>query len=331
MRFLFFTDTHIRGNNPKSRLDDFYSTLKNKFEEIIRISENNNIDYVLHGGDWFDRPDIAPSIVRDFAVLVKKLNRPVYTVAGNHDIFGHNPETISRTMLGLLEGTETIKIIQNGQPVIIEKDNTKVKIYGHSYSYEIDEKGLKESYIVKKDDDCDYCINIVHGMLLPKPFIEGIKYTVIDEILTTEADITLAGHYHTGFGIKKINDKFFVNPGSLARISSLKSEIERIPQVVIIDLGKKINLWTVPLECARPGEEVLDREHIENAQNRAYKLNQFFQNIEASGDYKQIRIEINDIIEEIVASQGVTDEVKIETVKRIELARSGMDGEEVQS
>jgi len=331
LRFLFFTDTHIRGTNPKSRLDDYYSALKNKFEEIINIVEKNNIDYILHGGDWFDRPDISPSIVRDFAILVKKFNRPVYSVAGNHDIFGHNPETISRTMLGLLEGTDIIRIIEDNKPIIIEKDNVKVQLYGHSYSYEIDEKGLKESYIVKKDRACDYCINIVHGMLLPKTFIEGIKYTIIDEILSTEADITLAGHYHSGFGVKKINERLFVNPGSLARISALKSEIERIPQVVIIDLEKELNLWVVPLECARPGEEVLDRAHIESAQNRAYKLNQFFQNIDASGDYKQIKIDINDMIEQIVAAQGVSDEVKIETIKRIEKARTSMDGEEVEA
>ncbi|MGE5329977.1 MAG: metallophosphoesterase family protein [Deltaproteobacteria bacterium] len=331
MRFLFFTDTHIRGTNPKSRLDDYYLALKNKFEEIVDIIKKNDIDYVIHGGDWFDRPDIAPSIVRDFAVLVKKFDRPVYSVAGNHDIFGHNPETISRTMLGLLEGTDVIKIIEDNKPVIIEKDDIKVQIYGHSYSYEIDEKGLKESYIVKKNKDCDYCINIVHGMLLPKAFIEGIKYTTINEISSTEADITLAGHYHSGFGIKKVNERFFVNLGSLARISALKSEIERIPQVVVIELKEEINIWTVPLECAKAGEEILDREHIENAQNRAYKLNQFFQNIDASGDYKQIKIDINDIIEQIVTAQGISDKVKVETIKRIEQARSNIAGEEVEA
>ncbi|MGE5473187.1 MAG: metallophosphoesterase family protein [Ignavibacteriales bacterium] len=330
MRFLFFTDTHIRGTNPKSRLDDYYSALKNKFEEIIHIANEYDIDFVLHGGDWFDRPDISPSIVRDFAFLIKKIKKPVYSVAGNHDIFGHNPETLSRTMLGLLEGTDIIRIIEDGNPIILEKDNIKVEIYGHSYSYDIDEKGFKKSYIVKKNPDCDYCINIVHGMLLLKPFLEGIKHTIIDEILSTEADITLVGHYHSGFDIKNIDNKFFVNPGSLARISALKSEIERIPQVVIIELDKDINLWTLPLKCAKPGKEVLDREHIENAQNRAYKINQFFQNINASGDFKQIKIDINEIIDEISYSEGINDNVKVETIKRIEQARASMDEKEVE-
>lgn len=329
MKLLFFTDSHIRGTNPRSRTDDFYSTLKNKFNELIEIIRQNEIDYVLHGGDWFDRPDISPSIVREFAMIIKRFNRPIYTISGNHDIYGHNPDTLSRTMLGLLEGTEIINVLKYGQPVILEKDGLKVQIYGNSYNYEIDGDKQQDYYIVKKDPEVKYCINIVHGMLLPRPFIEGIKYTLIDEILTTDADITLAGHYHSGFGIKKLGDKYFVNPGSFARISSLKSELTRKPEVVIIDLSDKIEVWSVKLESALPGEEVLNREHIETARNRAYKLNQFFQSAEASGEFKHIRIDINKIIDEIASAQGLKDEVKLETIKRIDQARQSLSGDEV--
>jgi DNA repair exonuclease SbcCD nuclease subunit len=70
MRFLYFTDTHIKGTTPRNRTDDFYETLKSKFNEIKTISEELNIDYILHGGDWFDRPDVSPSIVREFAAVI---------------------------------------------------------------------------------------------------------------------------------------------------------------------------------------------------------------------------------------------------------------------
>ncbi len=329
MRLLFFTDSHIRGTNPRSRTDDFYSTLKNKFNELIEIIRQNEIDYVLHGGDWFDRPDISPSIVREFAMIIKRFNRPIYTISGNHDIYGHNPDTLSRTMLGLLEGTGIINVLKYGQPVILEKDELKVQIYGNSYNYEIDGDKSQDYYIVKKDTEVEYCINMVHGMLLPRPFIEGIKYTLIDEILATDADITLVGHYHSGFGIKKLGDKYFVNPGSLTRISSLKSEFTRKPEVVIIDLSDKIDMWTVKLKSALPGEDVLNREHIEMARNRTYKLNQFFQSAEASGEFKHIRIDINKIIDEIASAQGLKDEVKLETIKRIDRARQSLSGDEV--
>lgn len=329
MRFLFFTDTHIRGNSPRSRRDDLYSTLKNKFNEIAGLIEEYDIDFVLHGGDWFDRPDISPSIVRDFAIMVKNFNRPVYTVAGNHDVYGHNPETLSRTMLGLLEGTGIVHILKYGQPVILEKQGLRVQLYGNSYNYEIDGERFKDYYTVKKDSGVDYCINVVHGMLLPKHFIEGIKYTLIDDIVSTEADITLAGHYHTGFGIKKVNDKYIINPGSLTRISALKSEISRIPEVIIIDLKESIDIKAVKLKTALPGEEVLNREHIEMAQEKAYRLNQFFQGIESTGTYENIRVDFNRIIEEITSAQALKEEVKKETIKRIDQARQDLSGEEV--
>ena len=66
---MFLTDTHIRGTTPKNRLDNFPETLENKFKEIIQIINNYNIDFLLHGGDLFDRPDVSISIMSNFAEL----------------------------------------------------------------------------------------------------------------------------------------------------------------------------------------------------------------------------------------------------------------------
>ena len=45
---------------------------------------------------------------------------------------------------------------------------------------------------------------MVHGMLLDRPFIKGIPYTLIEDIKDTLADITLSGHYHGGFKLLKL-------------------------------------------------------------------------------------------------------------------------------
>ncbi len=329
MKFLFFTDSHIRGTNPRSRTDDYYSALKTKFNEIGELISKLQVDYVLHGGDWFDRPDISPSIVREFAIIIRKFNRPVYTVAGNHDIFGHNPDTLSRTMLGLLEGAEVISVIRSGKSVILEKDGKRVQLYGNSYDFDIDGENFRSYYVVDKEPGTDYCINMVHGMLLPRRFIEGIKYTLIEDIADTGADITLAGHYHTGFGIKKVDEKYFVNPGSIARISAIKSEMTRIPEVAVIELDETVDIQMIKLQTALPGEQVLNREHIEAEYDRTLKLNQFFRSVGAVRDYEQARIDINRIIEEIASSEGLEDNVRLETIRRLELARQNFSEEEV--
>lgn len=328
MRFLFITDTHIRGTAPRNRKDNYDETLKNKLQEVGRLAERWQVDYLLHGGDWFDRPDISPAVVRDFAVLIRNFNKPFYTVAGNHDIFGHNPQTLPRTMLGLLEGLEILHLLDYGEEVILEKDGIRVQLTGSAYRYDLDGGEDHSHYIVKKRQDVDYAINMVHGMLLNRPFIEGIRYTLVDEIVQTEADITLAGHYHTGFGVIRRGERYFANPGSLLRITNAVSEMKRLPEVLLICLEDRIEIREIPLESALPGDEVLDRDQIENSQDRNLKIHAFYQAVSSTSQFK--RMDLDKIVDEIASSNVLREEVRREAVSRIGQAKESLSrsGEE---
>jgi DNA repair exonuclease SbcCD nuclease subunit len=316
LRILFLTDTHIRGNSPKNRLDNFPETLENKFMEIIKIIQNYNVDFVLHGGDLFDRPDVSISIMSKFASILNQIEVPIYIICGNHDIFGHNPETVKRTMLGLLDALNIVKIIKPDEKIYLEKSNIRVQLTGHSYTYDIDKEYNRSPYIVDEiSDNVDYAIHMVHGMLLNKPFIKGIPYTLIDDIKDTKADITLAGHYHTGFGIINIDGKYFINPGSLVRITNSLSEIDRTPKVVLIDLDEKINIKLLELNSAAKGEEILDRSEIENHIFKSEKLFEFKQSIDTAINFE--KLEINEILIEVSNAKNVSDEVKKEALRRI--------------
>jgi DNA repair protein SbcD/Mre11 len=330
MKFLFFTDTHIRGTTPKNRKDHFIETLKDKFREVGEIADELGVDYILHGGDWFDRPDISPAIVREFAILIQNLNRPIYTVAGNHDIYGHNPETIGRTMLGLLEGIGILTLMKYEDELVLEKDGVRVQLTGKPYNYDIDGENFKQYYIVKKRKDVDFAINIVHGMLLSKPFFEGIQYVLLEDIRGTEADITLAGHYHNGFGVKVLDGKYFINPGSLVRVANSLWEIKRMPKVVYIEFDAgRMNVREIELKCAQPGEDVLDRLELERSQDRNIKLHEFYEGITAAQEFR--KIDINGMIEQIAANQELSPRVKDEAVRRISIARENLSTGEDQS
>lgn len=95
--------------------------LRNKLNEVIDIAGREKVNAVLHGGDLFDRPDLSPAVVRDFARLLRRLETPVYTIAGNHDIYGHNPETVDRSMLGLLDAFGTVRLIRAGEKICLEE------------------------------------------------------------------------------------------------------------------------------------------------------------------------------------------------------------------
>lgn len=321
MKILVLTDTHIRGTTPQNRLDDFPVTLKNKLLEVKKIIEQKEVDFVLHGGDLFDRPDTAPSVVRDFIQILREFKAPIYTVAGNHDLYGHNPATLPRTMLGVLDVSGIVSVIPVDQDQIIELDKVKLQLSGSSYHYDLDNSEKPEAYLLQKQDDVDYAINIIHGMLLPRPFPIDLNYTLIDNIKETEAEITITGHYHTGFGIKELtSNKYCLNPGSLVRIGAYPSELERTPQVAIIELTQEnIGIKLHSLETAQSGEKVLDRSEIELNEYREKKLAGFVQDIESSGEFNFLEIE--EILDELAENQNLDKEIKDKARERIAKAK----------
>ncbi|WP_326828273.1 metallophosphoesterase family protein [Tissierella pigra] len=327
LNLLFFTDTHIRGNTPKNRKDIFVDTLEKKLIEINDIIKKNKIDFVLHGGDLFDRPDVSISIASKFAMILDKIQVPFYLISGNHDIYGHNPDTVNRTMLGLLDALGVINLIRSNEKIILEKDNVKVQLTGQPYVYDIDSLDKRDYYILKDvKDDVNFSIHMVHGMLLDKPFIKGIPYTLIDDIKDTLADITLCGHYHSGFKTSKINNKYFINPGSLVRVTNSLREIERIPKVVIIELKEDIIIREVPLQTAFPGANVLDRQEIEKNLFKNERITEFKQTIDAALDFE--KMDINEVLIEVSTAEDVEEDVKIEALKRIALIQmKGLNGD----
>jgi DNA repair exonuclease SbcCD nuclease subunit len=120
VKILYFTDTHIRGTSPQSRLDDFPQTLLAKFREVVELAKAHQVAAILHGGDLFDRPDVAPAVALDFLRVLMEAPCPIYGIAGNHDIFGFNPQTVPRTMLGIFDGFRLFQLIKPGEIVWIE-------------------------------------------------------------------------------------------------------------------------------------------------------------------------------------------------------------------
>ena len=149
--------------------------------------------------------------------------------------------------------------------------------------------------------------------------MEGIRYTPVSDIKETEADITLAGHYHYGFGIIRIDDRYFANPGGLARITASSGDINRIPGVLIIELGKTVIIEELKLKSALPGDEVLSRSRDENSADRIQLLGDFYKNISSARGNK--KVDINEILEMIAQNTSIQEEVKAEALGRISRAR----------
>ena len=103
MKFLYFGDAHIRGTNPRNRKDNYKEALIAKFREIFALAKYKGVTAIIQPGDTFDRPEVTTSVLLEFAKVLKESPVPIYTTAGNHDIYGYNLATYERTSLRVLE------------------------------------------------------------------------------------------------------------------------------------------------------------------------------------------------------------------------------------
>lgn len=333
MKLLYITDTHIRGTSPRSRLDDFPRTLLAKLEEVLELARHHRVTAILHGGDLFDRPDVAPAVALEFLRVLRNAPCPIYGVAGNHDLFGFNPETVSRTMLGLFDGFQLFQLIRPGQVVWLEEAGLRVQLTGQEFHAELDRRDPVLDYCVlpaghggslhERQPGSDFALHLTHGMLLERPFFEGISHTLLEAVMSqTVADVTFGGHYHPGWSrIFEQDGRLFIHPGALSRLGNQAADYRRPVQAALVQLerGAPPRAELLTLTTARPGEEVLDRSQEEAQMARERALADFIQGV---GDIRQFEVlEVQAIMERVAENEGVSPRVRQEALRRIGLAQ----------
>jgi len=252
MKILWFSDAHLRGTTPKSRIDDYLKALEDKFDEIGKIIYEENVDLVLNGGDLFDSPSPSNSVITTFVKKMKKWGCPIYSIVGSHEKYGYNDATLYRTATGILEAAGITKLVTD--PIIVGEEGVFICGNSHTYDLENDPK----NYFMPKNENCTFQIQMVHGMLVPKPFFD--KYTLLQDI-ETESDLVLCAHYHPGFGPTEVNGTIFVNVGSLGRTE--RTQRLYPPSVIIINT-KSRNLSIINLKSAQPNVFHEKTEIVEN-------------------------------------------------------------------
>lgn len=317
---LFFTDTHYTARNPASRKDTLFLTSISKTREIIQIGIQHDVDAYLHGGDFFDSPDISDNIAGIIGEVYKEFPKKVIVIPGNHDIRGNNITTLEQTKLGLLGRLGIVQILNYGDKVILEKDGKKLQITGSPSDFGINRN--KQMFILKeKNADIDIAVHMAHAMILRGDANFG-DYVPVNEIQDeTKADITLSGDFHLGFDTVEHQGKYFVNPGAMVRKYNFLEEINRLPQValVTIDDNKEITIELIPLSTAKPGDEVLDRTKIIQKREYEAKILEFKQSITTRDSYST---DLLDVIYYMAKQEKLEPEILQEILKRIDESKT---------
>ena len=212
MKFLYVGDLHERATSPRNRKDDWKKTYTAKIAEIRSIAKKNNVKAILHGGDFFSKHKYDTEFLAEVlnrwgyknyneklleeGIIIKGVDEaPIISPIGNHDLLGSSLKSYHKTSLSFLENIGFITIANKERPLIFKENDFTVAITGGHYELDMDE--TKEPYIIQEKQG-DYHIHIVHGMLTDHKWPEGVPHTTLDEVLHTEADLTIAGHDHKG-------------------------------------------------------------------------------------------------------------------------------------
>ncbi len=243
MKFVHVADTHLgkKDGNMEERMLDFFKA----FKQVIDYAVNNNIDFVVHSGDLFDKP--RPSVrTLVFAVnqlqRLKKKNIPMFLIPGSHDT------GVGETIISLLD---ELKLLRNlAEKRYFEIKDSKIILNGEIY------KGIFLCGVAGKRAN----IEEIYRRIVPK---EGGDYRIfmfhhtISDISEKFADIPTsllpkgfdyyaAGHWH-GFFKKEYDKGIIVYPGSTEfnDIKEAESDKDRYFCVVDTETNKleKIKLY----------------------------------------------------------------------------------------
>lgn len=277
MKYLYFTDPHVKGRSPSGRLDEYPKTILRKLNEVIEIGNDSKVEAILCGGDLFDTPRVSFNLIGDLAEILSKSTVPIYVVPGNHDIFGYNIDSLPHTALGLLARMGVVKILTRDNP-IVTKD---FSFEGQPYYLGIDKDNKEKDYSVHST--ANYRVLMPHSMLLPKPFHPSVPCTTIKEVSEipkmNRPDLILCSHYHPPFEHEEGGVKA-VNPGSLGRLE-LTASNKRIPTCLLLEWnGSSMDVNHVPLKTAEPSEDVLNFAKKSKDQQEAVLLDNFHEHIE---------------------------------------------------
>jgi len=352
LTFICTKDIHYAGQNPKARLDNYQEALTAKIREIFDIAREYAADGILIAGDLFDSFYTSLPVIAEYAALLKESPCPIYTIAGQHDEESHNPGSLRRSPYGLLvrlgivhdAATSPITLYFNNynydtENVVKTEIAWGAVISGRHYDWEADKKpdyycrALKVRYNDQKGilEECTNLfthIHLAHGTLVDHypPFD---RYTHIDN-LQTNADVLVVGDYHPGIGIiKRINEDtsqqtLVVDPGALARQKASTSDMTRQVQVAILTVtAEGCSAELLPLRCAKPGDEVLTREHLEEEEAREDRKEAFLGLLREGAARKFA--ETREIMDAVAAQGNVPGEVIEEALDWVAKAREELN------
>ena len=271
------TDVHLSDRAPASRTDDWADTVFGKLGQVKDVARKVKAAAVLDGGDFFHIKSPgrnSHSLVQRTAIHHADYPCPVYCTPGNHDCVYGDYEFLPQQPLGVLYASGVYRRLYDEHEAVFEKDGFKVRVVGvpyHGTSYDM---GRFHS-IVKGDEDVLICVAHVLASKRGGTMFEGEDIVKYKDLLDTAPDVFLFGHWHKDQGVVEMEDKTFINIGSLTRGSLSQDDIDRQPACVVLRCdSNEVSVEVVRLKVGAP-EDVFDVEGRARQVKRQVEMDSF--------------------------------------------------------
>lgn len=316
------TDVHLADKAPRSRIDDWASTVLDKLIQVGEIAGEVEADAVVDGGDFYHikTPSrTTHALNRMVAEIHADYPCSVWGLTGNHDVKYGDMDYIHEAPLGVLFATGVFKPFGGEVDVTFQNspEGPKVRLVGipyHGKQYDMN----RLTTITKGDED--YLVVAAHllasqggGEMFGSEDI--IRYS---DLVNLDPDVWMFGHWHQNQGVTELGGKHIVNIGSLTRGALSEDDMKRIPEVAILrftDKGIDIERRELDVE---PAEKVFDIEGRVQEEARGMTVDAFVESVKntlSSQKQKSLLDEVRkmgliDVVEErlieYLEAEGVT-------------------------
>jgi DNA repair protein SbcD/Mre11 len=324
IKFIHYTDVHLRETNPPSRLGDYRADILGKLRQILNLARDHKVDFTFCGGDLFDnkKPQATShETVIELHNMYREVGIPHFVVPGNHDLTGDNMETLKQQPLGVLISSGILTQVEDNK---VCKGDLSVSLK----SFDFDEN--PDLILVTNPNagpEFDVSILGIHLYASPRggSLYGNTKVYSYQELATTLYDIYLLGHYHADNGVVTADygagkDQTFVNVGSVARGDYGDENLARTPKVCLVTITKedgKVS-WETEEIClqVRSNVETFDMERKVKVQEQKEKANTFVSQLQVATE----SVSVQDSIEENIANLAPEEDVREAVLELIDLA-----------
>lgn len=296
-RGLWIGDPHFRGDTVSCRRDDFLESICTKLDAALTMAEQEGVDYVGFLGDIVHVPEPTGGVRnRILDILMRHPSLPKYLTVGNHDVFGHNTQTLYRTAVGTLVSAGAMRMVD---------EEPKYGLYfGHYHD------GIEQDVI-----ESEMPVWAMHAFIMPKPFVAS--HVTIDDF-QTRARVVVVGHYHPGYPITVRKDGvIFACPGSLGRTSLRDAEHEVCVTLVEVGPGEP-RVEYLPVPGVQPASVVFDMSVPTSPGSDHVDVSEFVQSLSsAKGFVGGDGADSLELVERAADHHHIRPEVLAEARKRI--------------